>query len=200
MRTFKLAAIAAVAISAAAAGGQVRRDAYGYPYTPTYSSYPVSNPPTALRGQCGTMSIRAVSFLGRCCSAYGAHVVFDEPVLFVFGLLHRRPLRRRTAVRPTGQLPERLLSGPNGSCGSVPNGGCCANGRCGTCPAGSLPIGELFGQLSERPMHARAATAISAARRTMTLPVRFTAARLCPAGPAVFAGELVERPALSPQL
>ena len=66
-------------------------------------------------------------------------------------------------------------------------------------PAGSLPIGELFGQLSERPMHAGPQPRLPRFARRFVC-AELLAARLFPAGTAVFADKLVERPAFSPQL
>jgi hypothetical protein len=138
MRTFKLAAIAAVAISAAAAGGQVRGDVYGYPYTPTYSSYPVgnSNCPT---GQCGTSA---------------AVPSYSYAPSYSYSSYYPGTAIPAVATYPSSSCPNcpngSCSSCPNGSCGSCRNGscsscgpnGCCANGRCGTCPPGACQSGN----------------------------------------------------------
>jgi hypothetical protein len=118
MRTLKLAAIAAGAILAAAAGGQVRGGVYDYSYTPTYSGYPVSGSvcPT---GQCGS-SVPVPSYSSYAPSY--SYTTYAPSATYGGG-----------AAAPTGSCP-------NGCCGV--NGGCCANGRCGTCPAGTCRSGN----------------------------------------------------------
>src|SRR5580704_43382 len=81
MTNFKLAAIAALALTAAVVGSQVQAGAYDSPYAPTYSSYPVYNSYQASScpsgqcssgqcpsGQCSSGQCPSV----RCGSAYGA--------------------------------------------------------------------------------------------------------------------------------
>ena len=150
MRTFKLAAIAAVAITAAAAGSQVRGDAYGYSYTPTYSSYPVGNS-NCPSGQCGTSA---------------AVPSYSYAPSYSYSSYYPGTAIPAVATYPSSSCPNC----PNGSCSSCPNGPAALAATVLVVPAGqtaaarmdaaararrSLPIGELFGQLSERPMHAR---------------------------------------------
>ena len=136
MRTFKLAAIAAVAISAAAAGSQVRGDAYGY--SPTYSSYPVGNS-NCPSGQCGT---------GTAVPSYSSAPSYS------YSSYYPGTAIPAVATYPSSSCPNcpngSCSSCPNGSCGTCRNGscsscgpnGCCANGRCGTCPPGACQSGN----------------------------------------------------------
>ena len=196
MRTFKLAAIAAVAITAAAAGSQVRGDVYGYPYTPTYSSYPVGNS-NCPSGQCGTSAAGAVVFL---CT-----------VLFVFELLpgNGHPGGGDLSVQQLPELSERFVQA-----------------RARTAPAALAATARAVraGQMAAARTDAAGRARREPANRE-TVPANcpngqctpgrnrdysgsqddpvaaeLLAARLFPAGTAVFADELVERPAFSPQL
>ena len=81
MTNFKLAAIAALALTAAVVGSQVQAGAYDSPYAPTYSSYPVYNSYQASScpsGQCSSGQCPSGQCSsgqcpsGRCGSAYGA--------------------------------------------------------------------------------------------------------------------------------
>ena len=133
MTNFKLAAIAALAITAVI-DSQVQAGAYDSPYAPTYSSYPadsgypVSSCPS---GRCSG---------GQCGSVYGA------------------PSSSRATYSYSAYAPAASSGSnsdyskgncPNGSCGTgscrggcCGAGGCCANGRCGTCPPGACQSGN----------------------------------------------------------
>jgi len=115
MTNLKLAAIAVLAITAAA-GGQVRGGAYDYPYTPTYSSYPVSGSPCS-SGQCGN-SAAVPSYSYTPAYSYSTY----SPTTTYGG----------AASCPTGNCA-------TGCCGAT--GGCCASGRCGSCSCGTCPTG-----------------------------------------------------------
>lgn len=121
MRTLKLTTIAAVAILATAASGQVRAGVYDYGYTPTYSSYPVSS---------GTYCPSCTS--GQCPSCAGVPSYSYAPS-YSYPTYSTGTTYGTGASCATGTCP-------NGSCGA--NGACCANGRCGTCPAGTCRSGN----------------------------------------------------------
>ena len=191
MRTFKLAAIAAVAITAAAAGSQVRGDVYGYPYTPTYSSYPVGNS-NCPSGQCGTSA---------------AVPSYSYAPSYSYSSYYPGTAIPAVATYPSSSCPNcpngSCSSCPNGSCGSCRNGscsscgpnGCCANGRCGTCPPGACQSGNCSANCPNgQCTPGRNRDYQRFARRFVS--VELLAARLFPAGTAVFADKLVERPAL----
>jgi hypothetical protein len=144
MRTLKLAACAAMALTAAAAGTQARGDVYGNPYTPTYSGYAVSTSPCS-SGQCGTSL--AVPSSSYAPSSYA-------PPSYSYSSYYPGTAVPAATSYPSGACPNcpngSCNSCPNGSCGSCRNGscrscgpnGCCANGRCGTCPPGACQSGN----------------------------------------------------------
>jgi hypothetical protein len=125
MTNSKLAAIAVLAITAAAAGSQVRGGAYDYPYTPTYSSYPVSGSPCP-SGQCGNgATVPTYSYAPSYAPAYSYSSYAPGTSYGV------------NAGNSTGTCPNGCCGANGGCCAN----GCCANGRCGSCASGTCPTG-----------------------------------------------------------
>ncbi len=135
MTNFKLAAIAALALTAAVVGSQVQAGAYDSPYAPTYSSYPVysSYPASSCpSGQCPS---------GRCGSAYGAPSNATSPT-YSYSADAPSAAYSVNGGGSTGNCPNgRCGTGSCSGC-SCGAGGCCANGRCGTCPPGACQSGN----------------------------------------------------------
>lgn len=101
MTKFKLAAIAALAITAAVVGSQVQAGAYDSPYAPTYSSYPVYSSYQASScpsGQCSSGQCSSGQCpSGRCGSAYGRRQT-QRARLTRIRPTRRQPLTASTAV------------------------------------------------------------------------------------------------------